>query len=272
MDIISKAKEWVTLNEAASILSRELKQDISIGDIYHLAFNKRLNLSFITTSTTVGCIVYEKQADEIFQVYKEIVNKHTPKDDKSLFEKLIESDLAFTILPTEDALYKPVGRSLLEAGRPYYLAMIGNERLDIENSFYQEVKIQSPEYINIDGFFIKDGQKILSVKEKLNGEDIPASGIDSMEYASYVCTIESIESFLASYSTKKENTDIHPREEASLLLILAAVCKMNPFNPSERGRAKGVRIELQQLGIDMSEDTIRKYLKQIGDVLDRRKT
>jgi hypothetical protein len=62
-------------------------------------------------------------------------------------------------------------------------------------------------------------------------------------------------------STKERNT---------LLIVIAALCKHSHINHQDRGTAIQIADLTDKLGAEVSDDTIRKILKQIPEVLGLR--
>jgi len=65
--------------------------------------------------------------------------------------------------------------------------------------------------------------------------------------------------------------EMNTRSRNTLLLIIAAVLKDNKVNYTDRGTAKYIERLTQQLGAAVGEDTIKKILDDIPDVMKNRK-
>lgn len=67
-----------------------------------------------------------------------------------------------------------------------------------------------------------------------------------------------------------ESRVIGSRERNTLLVLLAALCKEAKIDYTERGIATAIEMLTQQIGASITDDTIRKVLKQIPEALESR--
>lgn len=74
---------------------------------------------------------------------------------------------------------------------------------------------------------------------------------------------------LDSIDTSK-SAEIGSRERNTLLVLLAALCKEAKIDHTERGIASAIELLTHQIGATVSDDTIRKILKQIPNALESR--
>jgi hypothetical protein len=54
-----------------------------------------------------------------------------------------------------------------------------------------------------------------------------------------------------------------PRERRTMLTIMAALCRLAKVKYAERGEAKKIELESEEMGAPVTDDTIRKYFEQI---------
>jgi hypothetical protein len=69
---------------------------------------------------------------------------------------------------------------------------------------------------------------------------------------------------------ERPNEGLGTRELNSLLVMFAAVSQHYGFNFSTRGAANEIVNMANEVGLDISNDTVRKYLNQIPDVVEAR--
>lgn len=122
----------------------------------------------------------------------------------------LEGSLPFCPITTNNAIilengniYKPVSlkNNLTQLFGTYDLAMLGNERLDVEFMFCKELGINPPQLICIEGFFVfsTDRQFLYNVQAKSrelnNPLYYPAGGIDNFNAADFICTRDNLNKF-----------------------------------------------------------------------------
>ncbi len=93
----------------------------------------------------------------------------------------------------DDKVYQRDLGKMLKVTGVFDLVMIGNEALDIKSLMHQGKGMIGAELLNIDGFFVKDGNAIYNLQtssgEGCNEEELlyPASGINDLGAANFVC-------------------------------------------------------------------------------------
>jgi hypothetical protein len=83
---------------------------------------------------------------------------------------------------------------------------------------------------------------------------------------------ESIDALVPQKSTLADtNTrNLNPKEKNTLLVLIAALCKEANIDPSTRGVASAIAKLTEQIGTPLSDDTIRKVLRQLDGARDAR--
>lgn len=69
---------------------------------------------------------------------------------------------------------------------------------------------------------------------------------------------------------KNLNQSLNTKELTTLLIIIAALCKELEKPHAEKGAAGYIQKLTEDIGAPVTDDTIRKYLTQIPDALERR--
>lgn len=92
------------------------------------------------------------------------------------------------------------------------------------------------------------------------------------EDAVYIIKTDEILRFLSSLddAEKEINTNLGAREKNTLLVLLATMFKQANFDCSQRGISKAIEAATEEMGVRVSDDTIRKILKQIPEALESR--
>jgi hypothetical protein len=125
------------------------------------------------------------------------------------------------------------------------------------------------------------GTKILAraVLEQLDGSVKPFSVLQ--QEAEYAIDAESKRNVLSDKPVSSvDSVEIQPKpdtkplqttERDTLLIIIAALLNYDGRNPEERGLAAEMEKWTTDVGVRVSEDTLKRHLKGIPDALGRRK-
>ena len=89
--------------------------------------------------------------------------------------------------------------------------------------------------------------------------------------AVYVVRTEEALRFLSSLEERNnQEQPLNTREKNTLLVLLATMCKQASFDWTERGISSAMEQATEELGVHISDDTIRKVLKQIPEAIESR--
>jgi tellurite resistance protein len=66
------------------------------------------------------------------------------------------------------------------------------------------------------------------------------------------------------------DNSVRPKERRSMLSIMATLCSLANVKYEERAEAKKIEIESIQIGVSVSDDTIRKYFEEMKKVVKKR--
>lgn len=94
----------------------------------------------------------------------------------------------------------------------------------------------------------------------------------SKEYLQNTCArllIENRElqsSSMITRKTKRETPLLRPREKQSFLRVISALCNELKIDTTDRGVAVAIEEATQKAGSPVSDDTIRKIIRQINDM------
>lgn len=89
--------------------------------------------------------------------------------------------------------------------------------------------------------------------------------------AVFVVRTDALVSFTENLIPESETAaELHTKERQSLLLLIAVLANQAGVDLAERGATATIARMTEEFGAAMSEDTVRKYLKQVGDALEAR--
>jgi hypothetical protein len=60
---------------------------------------------------------------------------------------------------------------------------------------------------------------------------------------------------------------IHPRTKNTMLKVIAILCKLSEIDYSQRGAASKLRAAGERIGINIDDETIKKFLDEIPNAL-----
>ena len=267
MGKLFKLKSWLTLPEAQKHLTTIFGEEVSEADILRLALDSKLKLSVIFPSGVFASYckpIYDEATVEYCEV---------PSLDGT----------AMLRLPVGGEIhYAPDGRMLqvqekiieLEDDWPYDLLMMGGERGDIGFMYWELAGVPREETTNLDGTFVIDGQNVFQLKGMLphkKGEQAAFYPLGGLPGGSAIVVkpnaLLDLEKSIEE-NTAKEDKPLTTRERDNLLkLVIGMAIKGYRYNPSaaKSSTPKEIVEDLTSLGMNLSDDTVRKYLREAAD-------
>lgn len=255
MSKLYKLKEWLTLDDAASHLSKLLDEPVSVADVMRLGLDSRITLSVYFVNGTYG---------------KRLVA--VPEKDLRIAQGLEGHDVILADqLP--DGRYAVTDDTLTTLTGVWDLTMWGGERLDVE-ARYQRL-IEGPEVTLVDtmGAIVRndDGAEyVLYTHFDYGGKDVyPPS--DLPEDALIVVRTAALAQFLESLTEENPKTDLDPREYTTLYKMLLSFARHHyDYDSSKERQDATAKIQrlVQRHGYSISADAIRRQLKAASDRLD----
>lgn len=158
---------------------------------------------------------------------------------------------------------------------------------DFDNNEYQEGskarKTHMENYISsneiseneakkLRGKYKADREKYLKERKDKPKEDnyYPAGGLGEQDFVLVIRT-EEVTRFIQSLEdTPLLEKPLTSKERNSLLVLIGALCKEVKIDPSKRGVAPALVEMTEILGAPLTDDTVRKILKQIDDAVSLR--
>lgn len=285
VDLVSKLlklKDWLTIPEAARHLSQIVAEPVSEADVLQMALDGHIKLSVYfpnRAKAQMGRIIPYKDVptrEFLFQFGEGTVlcTEGFPLNDLKEGEQF-----------APDAPFVHFDEEVLTIDGVWDLAMLGNERIDIEYDL--QTLIDGPEVrmVNIEGTFLNrsdgtwaalqdkfedrtitntDGSKM-----KIDGSYYPAGGL-GLDCVRVVRVSE----VLALQSKLDENRLDKPlsnRERDTLLTIIAVLCKEAGCDYKKHAKTAGnIHGTAALMNISIGESTIESHLKKIPNALGTR--
>jgi hypothetical protein len=277
-----KLRQWLTVEEAARHLSIVLGEEVSEADVLRLGLDRHLTLSvdFVNHAKAyLGRVLPYRDVPKREMPYMQPDGTPGPElavwpDGYRIDDGEFTEDTRFVHLDHETA------RTIMGV---WDLAMLGCERLDIEHRFQQLTDGPSVELVNLDGAFVNrpDGQwaQLLSRfkhrvedtpkgKKTIPGTYYPAGGLP--EDAVVVVRTDALSRFTDSLDDQspgpaRRDGELSTRERDTLLkLVIGMAVEAYRYDP-EAARSPipaEVASDLAKHGMSVTDDTIRKYLKE----------
>jgi len=303
MSKLFKLKEWLTLDEAITHISAVIGESVTIADLYQLAVNGELKLSVYFVNQTFAIKgKWLKDKDIEYQLphinFDGAPSRFNPLKAPKPNEELISDD---------DWISWFGGVTPITG--VWDLTMKGCEALDVEHYYQKRTSGISVKGVNVNGVLLQQddvvcqlheyiemesnneganqqednknllrpvNQNIKDVfystrkKDELEIEYVPSSRLGDHDFVFVVKTNE-ITRFIKSLENSSQKTKpLTSNERISLLIVIAALCKEANVDVEQRGITTSLVAMTQLVGTPLSDDTIRKILKQIEPAVSSR--
>ena len=285
MSKLLKLKEWLSVEDAARHLSIMFGEQVTEADILRLALDSRLTLSLNFVNDVYGRTGVIKEASEARHIdvpadMAAAAKVKAPDEYRGAWRKLcmgIRLVGSTKVIDLEEGIVKLHG--------VYDLPMIGGERLDIEHRFQQLTGGPAVTAVAIDGAFVSASNGELAQLQD-HYEDNPYAGSRELKKpwhhesnfypggglpadAVLVVRTAALEEFQASLADAADErgnrTDISTRERSTLLkLVISMAMEGYKYSPeaARNSAVAEITADLAKHGLDVSDDTVRKYLKE----------
>ncbi|TXH49242.1 MAG: hypothetical protein E6Q93_25410 [Burkholderiaceae bacterium] len=282
MGKLFKLREWLTVEEAARHLTSVLEEEVVAADVLRLGLEGHLTLSanFVNKAKArLGRVVPFKDVP-----ISEMPNPR-PGAEKGellryprglLLEKVDEI--------TEETSFLVFDEAVVSIADVWDLAMLGSERLDIEHEFQSLTGGPAVELVCLEGTFVsrpdgqwaqlqdqlpdKEVQATDGRKQKVRGSYYPAGALP--HDAPIVVRTGALAEFQARLLSPQlqpgaSGESVGTRERDTLLkLVIGMAIGGYGYEPeAARSKTPGeIVADLAKRGIAVSDDTVRKYLKE----------
>jgi len=256
-------KQWVTVAAAARQISIVCDDEADESDVLQLALEGRLKLS-------VNFVNHAKAR----------MGKIVPEDEAPTYWGFLSEQEISSGIPLGDGTVLVLDDEIVTIEGIWDLFMKGSERLDVEHAYHRLTNGPTVDLQCFDGAFVTrpDGSICQLQDHFKEGNDgilkgtsyYPAFGLplDSVLVVRTKALIE----FEQEISGVQANIEkpLSATERNTLLVMIAALCKKSGIAPQDRTSASQVARLVDDIGGSVSDETIRKALKQIPDAVARR--
>jgi len=282
MTKLFKLKEWVTLPDAAKYLSLTLDEVVSQVDLLRLVLDKHLTLSVLFVNS-----VPARKGKKI--LLSEVLFKEVPSIiDQNKTIKIPDS-IELLNEYTKDKFHIKLEKDIFLLRGIYDIPLIGNDRVDIERIYYEQLNGTELDYTCLEGAFVECCDVIYQIQERFedgfiekmregqnhsrDDEYFPADGFP--EDAALVIRTNALREFVDSLSEKKPQRPNKTAETVTKTTLLKMIITMaisgygfdihDPKSPIP----KEISDNAQEIGLSITDDTVRKWLRESAELLDQ---
>lgn len=274
MSKIFKLKQWLRVPEAAKYLTGVCEEEVTESDVLRLALEGKLTLSVFFVNEAIG-----KSAVWV------------PFEQSKLHAEIMHDPDGETLAHENAEILESVG-DIVTLSPILDLLMLGEDRGDVEHLF-QRLTGGPPVVLNsLLGVFLQEPPSdychcndLFQLHVRTNSNEIKAlpnkNKLDQFYYPAFelpddcifVVRIAAINDFLEHFlelgHTNAEKP-LRTKERNTLLTIIAALCDYSDIKYQERGAAIQISNMTQEIGAEVSDDTIRKVLAKIQNAIETR--
>ena len=268
MSKLSKLKDWLSLPDAARYLTLSFGEEVTEADVLRLALDQRLKLSVRFVNQT------HARSGEIVQIDKASFREVQYREGNDPIR--IYGGPIILASDGQPSHVINLATELCVLQGIYDLPMIGGERLEIEHAFQKLTSGPDVTDITLDGVFVEGANRKIfqlqvvaensealkqPVQEKLQFTPAEYRPRDSIP-SDAVMVVRTTE--LRCFEDRCSEQPATVVREQSCLAVVVALLGLLPrgIMPS----AKEVEISAQTLGVQISDDTIRKVLKSAREI------
>lgn len=298
MSKLLKLKEWLTLDDAAKHLSIMFGEEVAVADVLRLALDDQLTLSVNIVNEAYARVGTIKEASEArhvdFPVDMAAASKaKTPGEYQGGWKKLC---MGIPLVDSTKVI--DLEKGIVALHGVYDLPMIGGERLEVEHRFQRMTGGPAVTAVPMDGAFISLGRGQFAqlqdhhdenpymdpkkLKKPWHHEDnfYPGGGLpDDAVLVVRTGALEEFQESLVEESREGDaKADVSTRERSTLLkLVIGMAMEGYKYSPeaARSGAVTEIAGDLAKHGLDVSDDTVRKYLHEAAKTVltkSRRKT
>lgn len=275
MGQLFRLKRWLTLADASRHLSTILGDKVTESDVLRMSLDNglRLSVNFVNpVDLRPGKLVPKEQARLETPSPEEM--KKIQQFNAAYPDMQINTDepplMVCGAILDESTVFEYSGEEITRRGI-FDLVMIGDNVISIEKWAKLLAKDTTAELVfsTIDIVEDTDGVKYHVLE---SGGPLPKEGGYLPDDVLIGVRPEALLAFekLATGTPDRSEKPLQKTERDTLLTIIAAFCKYESLDPQGRGAATEIMRMTDDLGAHVDAGTIRRWLAQIPDALERR--
>lgn len=276
MSKLLKLKKWLVLSEAASYLSIFFDEEVTEADIIRFALDGNIYLSLRIVDKFLARQV---PAAFVRKVFDDINGISIDDLSDIRIDNFVCSALASGHGGTDEEKYSAVTIALPGVWR---IATRSAES-QLNNHLQQLIGCAAAGTPESSGLILKGDsgwycqlqeQSFLTACESSNEnhqiEQATTPAVVFPENSLLVVQTTDLADFQHRFSNTKEDKQIGITERNSLLTIIAALCDYSAIKHQDRGAASQIAKLTEEIGANVSADTVKRALEKIPNALDAR--
>lgn len=277
MSKLYKLKSWFTVPEVAQHLTRLFEEPVTPADVLQLALDEKIELSFRLVNSAYARELRIIRKDEEIEYVRV-----PPLNGKEKLEPVGGGAFAVHWHPDGLGLVQPASEYIHEIQGEWYLPMEGGARMCVQDAYQQLTGGEPLEWVDDNGVVFRGKHYAYQLMAQFKGEKYkehipenfyPVSRLPKNDPSLLGMTSESLHKFVASVvegdkAVSKQSasrSSAETRTEGSLLSIIRALLHGVKLKPDDKNAASTIQRWSQSTGYVLTDETIKKYLKQISD-------
>lgn len=260
-------KRWLTLSEGAKALTAELREEVTETDLLQFALEGKLTLSVVFLTRVLACVCKPVVAAQVEYI-------EVPSLDGAELLKL-----PLGLIALENGSFVQVQKDQvfwLDDERAFDLLMVGGERCDIADRYWRAAGETKEEMIHLDGVFVESEGTVFQLRGQFAKEDkrphdhYPLGNLpDEVAVVVKPKALSALKQLLTDDFSSEEKILASRERDTLLKLLIGMAVAGYSYNPaaSKSPVTKEIADDLASLGISVSDDTVRKYLKQAAETV-----
>ncbi|QDF75996.1 MULTISPECIES: hypothetical protein [Shewanella] len=297
MSKLFKLKNYFTVEEAAKHLSNLIEETVLLADLYRLVLDKHLIMSVRFNNQVYAqaghyvcnqddhsnALVFDKLVHVLDGVWDLAMIGTESQEIETLYQEEVGGpgpmypEVNGFCLKRAEVIYK-LQKSLHLEGNRYNFNALESRRDNLLKSKGLNIDDlgESCNGLVFDCFSSIELDEFMSINEALmQGEDgnyIKNDDYLALEDVGYQFVIRTSEitRFAQSLEDAAHEKALTTNEKYSLLVLVAALCKEANVDYSQRGIATSLVAMTELIGAPITDDTVRKILKQIPQAIESR--
>ncbi|QDF65971.1 hypothetical protein FJQ87_04130 [Shewanella sp. SNU WT4] len=279
MSKLFKLRNWVTIEEAAQYLSEKINEVITVTDLYRLAYEGHLQLSVYLVNRAFAL---KGTLGELFCYEAYLTQQAFEVHDSTVFS--IDGVWDLTMQGSEAVEIKNkflMGDSALKVTTRSKNGVL----LHQDGVTCQLYKFYDSTFDNLD---LEDKARAIANDPTMTWKHLPSIVIPRIRFDEFgikyvpcdqlsdvdcmlIVRRRELESLIELLEvTQQDDKPISTNEKNSLLVLIAALCNEANVDWNQRGISTSLTVMTDHIGASLTDDTIRKILKQIPSAIESR--
>ena len=299
MNKLLKLKQYLSVNDSADYLSATLEETVSVADIYELSLEGHLAISIrltnqayakkvdlapeleLTNSEEQFGAVQANEVDEQVHIFNGLYDLAMIGEERfelrKLYQREVEGDspvlseLSGFYVKHEGSIYKLLESLPVSNSEEFQISKEARlESLLKAKGLTSQSQFDDPLAI-FENLSVSEIEQVAELVNPFNdNENSNFVALDKHSYQLVLKTTE-LQRFISSInnlssSSTNEDRPIHPPEKRSYLKLISMFLKQHGFDLAKKGNTTALSTMLEQAGLSLCDNTVRKILREVEDI------